>query len=150
MDYMKDFLETLTKDGRYYAEAVGTTAEIYIQGDEGCAALLELEDDMYHVNFRCDMFSQIVAQITYDMTVIDEDIVIGVDFFSSPNTGIVYGEEALKEYFISIVEAIDAAQMRQEGELSNATFIVQEPIYAYGNKENKQNRMQRLWGTDLE
>jgi len=149
MNYLKDFLKTLTKDGRYYAEMVGNVAEIYIDVNAGPIALIEFDDEVYHVSLRCDMTSQAAAQIIYDMTIIDEDIVVGADFYSTPEDGLVYGEQALALYFASILQAYETAQIKQEEQLNDSVYMVKEPIYAYGKREYK-DKVQRLWGTDWE
>lgn len=150
MNYLKDFLTKLTKDGHYYAEMVDNVAEIYVDQNSGPAVLLEFDGEVYHLNFRCDMTSQMVAQITYDMTMLDEDIVVGQDFYSDPDSGVVYGEQAMALYFSSILQAFEAAQIKQGAELDESVYVVQQPIYAYGNKKYKNDKLQRLWGTDLE
>ena len=124
-------------------------AEIYIEGETKPVVLLEL-DEVYHINFRCDLTSQLVAKITHDVMLIDADIIIGPDFYYDPDAGLVYGEQALGLYFATIVQAVQNAAIKQEEQLDDSVYIVKEPIYAYGNKENKNNRLQRLWGTDLE
>ena len=149
MNYLKDFLNELTKDGTYYAEMTGNLAEIYISTEKNSIVMLEFDGDVYHINFRCDLLSQLVAQLTYDMTMIDSDIMVGVDFFSTPEAGIVYGEQALGLYFASIVYAIDNARLKED-EIDDSIYIVREPIHAYGPRNDKKDRMQRLWGTDLE
>lgn len=150
MNYLKDFLKALTKNNAYYAEMVDNMAEVYIDKEAGPIALIEFDGSMYHINFRCDMTSQVVAHVTYDMTMIDEDIVIGQDFYSTPEDGVVYGEQALALYFSSILQAFETAQIKQEAELDDSIYLVKEPIYAYGNKKQYKNKLQRLWGTDLE
>ena len=156
MSDLKDFLLKLTTDtDRYYAEMVDNIAEIYIDNSSGPAALLEVDGKCYHVNFRCDMTSQLVAQMMNDMSKVDRNIVAGPDFYVSPDDGISYGEQALGLYFSSIIQAFEIAQAKQENEeLDESTYVVKQPIYAYGNKKNgkssSDDRMQRLWGTDLE
>ena len=150
MNYLKDFLEELTKDGRYYAETIDNMAEIYVDGETKPVVMLEFDGSVYHLNFRCDVISRVVAQITYDMTVIDEDIIIGPDFYSTPDAGLIYGEQALAMFFASVVHAFNAAQEQQEAELTDAIYVVEQPIYGYGHKNDKDNRVRRLWKADLE
>ena len=148
MDYLKQFLTDLTKDGTYYAEIVGNIAEIYVVGDNCPAILLEVQDNLYHVNIRCDIPSRIVAKLIYDMTVLDEDIVVGQDFFIS-DSGILYGQTAMAAYFSTVYKTMEGIQLRNEMELDDSIYVVQQPIHAYG-KRNDKNKLQRLWGTDGE
>ena len=150
MSYLKQFLTDLTDSGEYYAEMLDNCAEIYIVTEQKPVLMLEFDEKVYHLNFRCDLTSNTVAQMTYDMACIDEDLVIGKDFFSSPDTGIVYGKEALDLYFTSIVQAIDTARLQQETTLDDSVYVVTQPIMTYGKKNDTNNKLQRLWGTDLE
>ena len=151
MDYLKDFLKQLTKTKKYYAEMVGNAVEIFVDGEPDPVVLLEFDGSYYNINLRCDLFSQVAAQIVYDMTVIDEDIQIGPDFYKSTDHGIVYGQQAFALHFADIINAVDKAQEMHGNQLNNATFVVQQPIYGYGNKDEKRkSKMQRLWGDDLE
>ena len=145
MNYLKQFLTDLTEDGRYFAEMVDDCAEIYINGEARPVVLLEFDDNVYHLNFRCDLTSHLVAQITYDMTIIDEDLVIGKDFFSSSEAGIVYGEEALGLYFASIIQAIESAQMKEEMALNESIYVVKQPIMAFGSKIEQKNKLEKMW-----
>ncbi len=151
MNYLKDFLKKLTNDNHYYAEMIGNVAEIYIDTESKPVVMLEFDGEIYHLNFRCDLTSSIVAKIMYDMTIINKNIVVGLDFYSSPDTGLIYGEQALALYFSSVIQAFENAQTKQEEALLGAMYVVEYPIdTAYGNKHDKKNKMQRLWGTDLE
>lgn len=145
MDYLKQFLTDLTEDGRYFAEMVDDCAEIYINGEQKPVVLLEFDKQVYHLNFRVDLTSHVTAQIMYDMTTIDEDLVIGKDFFSSSETGIVYGDEALGLYFASIIQALEAAQIKEEAALDDSIFVVKQPIMAFGSKIKQQNKLEKMW-----
>jgi len=152
MSYLKELLEELTKDDKYYAEMVDNIAEIYIQDEPKPVLMIEEDSSIFYLNFRCDLLSNTVAQMTYDITMIDEDIEIGQDFFSTPETGIVSGEDALTLYLTSIIQTFEMAQIERENTLMDNVYVVQSPIYAYGNgnKDERKNKMQKLWGTDLE
>ncbi len=153
MNYLKKFLKDLTADSRYYAEIIDDMAEIYAVDDGIPSVLLELKDNMYHVNIRCDIPPRLSAQIMYDMTMLDEDIIIGPDFFVSQEKGVLYGQEATALFYATIYTTMENAQLEQEIGPEDAIYIVQEPIYGYGggkNKNDHKSKMQRLWGTDLE
>ena len=147
MDYLKQFLTDLTKDATYYAEIVDNIAEIYVVGDSSPAILLELHDNLYHINIRCDIPSRTVAKLIYDMTIIDEDIVIGQDFFIT-DTGILYGQNAMAAFFSTVYKTMEHIQLRNEMELDDSIYVVQQPIHGYGNKNGRKNKVQRLWGSD--
>lgn len=147
MDYLKQFLTNLTKDGTYYAEIVDTLAEIYIIEDDTPAILLEIQDNMYHINVRCDIPVNIVAKLIYDMTVLDEDIVVGQSFFVT-DSGVLYGQNAMAAFFSTVYKTMDDIQLRKEMQLDDSIYVVQQPILAYGIRNERKNKMQRLWGTD--
>lgn len=150
MDHLLKFLEELSKTGTYYAETVENCAEIYIEGDETPAVLLELKGSYYHVNFRCDIPSRQVAQLMYDMTVIDEDIIVEAEFIISQEEGIIYGQNALALFYMTVQKAMDDAQLKHEMGPDNVLFVVEQPIHAYGNRnERNQNKLHQLWGLDL-
>ena len=149
MDYLKPFLETLTESGVYYAEYVDSIAEIYIAGDISPAVFLELKEDIFNINIRSDIPPRLVAQLIYDMTVIDEDIVNGPDFFAS-NSNIVYGEEATEAFLSTVYNTMEEIKLRDDAGIEGVTYISTEPMQTSGRNNVKQNKMQRLWGTDLE
>jgi len=148
MDHLKNLSKKLTKDGKYYIETVDNIAELYMSADTTPALLIELEDNIFYLNFRCDMLSQVVAQITYDITMIDADIAIGPDFYATEELGIIYGEQAVAVYFAGISQAVQAAMQQQESDMEDVTFIVTEPMQTHGSRN--ANKMQRMWGPDLE
>jgi hypothetical protein len=150
MDYLKSFLDTLTKSGIYYAEIVDNIAEIYIMGDPIPAILLEIEDDTYKINIRSDITPRLVAQLTYDMTTIDEDITIGPDFFVNPDHSIVYGKDATEAFLSVVYNTMEDIKLKEDVGIENVTYIVTEPIQVCGNNNIKQNKLQRMWGTDFE
>lgn len=151
MNYLKNFLNELTKDGRYYAEMIDNVAEIYIDSEPKPIVMLEFDGVVHHLNFRCDLLSGLAAQITYDMTMIDEDIVIGMDFFATSDSGLVYGEQALALYFATILQAFESAQDEHDDALDGALYIVEYPIETvYGKRNERKDKMRGLRGTDLE
>jgi len=121
-------------------------AEVYVDHESGPILLIEY-DKVFNVNFRCDMTSAAVAELMYDMSVITGDIVIGKDFFNSPD-GLLYGDQAMASYFASIMQAFEAAQLKQEADLDDSVFLVKDPIYAYNDKRQYKDKVQRLWGTE--
>ncbi len=150
MSNLKQFLHDLTKDGVYHTETVDHVAEIYIVGDTSPAVLLELNDNVYHVNVRCDIPPRLVAELIHDMTMIDEDITFGPDFFISEK-GILYGQDATATFFATIFKTMEEVKLRQEHKLDDVIFVVEEPIYGYGSEPDyKYNKLQKLWGTDSE
>lgn len=145
MDYLKQFLTDLTDNGEYYAEMLDNCAEIYVSTDQKPILMIEFDEKVYHLNFRCDTSPNVVAKIMYDMTCIDEDLVVGKDFFTSPETGIVYGIEAVKLYFAHMIHVIDSTRLQEEELLDDSVYIVKEPIIAFGSKIGQKDKLKEMW-----
>jgi hypothetical protein len=150
MDYLKSFLTDLTNSGKYYAEMAGNIGEIFMQGDTSPTCLIELIGDFYHVHFRSDIPAKFVAQLMCDMTSIDPDIKVQDSFMVHPDKGIVYGKDAQCLFFATIYRAMEIAREHGEEEQDDVLYTVKEPIYGYGTKNAFKDKMQRLWGADLE
>jgi hypothetical protein len=145
MDYLKQFLKELSKDGIYYAEMVENCAEIYIIGDTTPAVLLELQDDFYHVNFRCDVPVRQIAQIMYDMTNIDPDIIVEAEFMISQDHGVIYGQNAMALFYMTVYSAMEHAQAKQEAGLDGVIYVVEQPIEAFCLKSKSKTKIQKMW-----
>jgi len=147
MDHLKQFLKELCDSGIYYAEIVENCAEIFIIEDSTPAVLLELKDDFYHVNFRCDIPVRQVAQLMYDMTTIDEDIILGPEFIISQEQGVVYGQSALALFYITVHKTMEDVQMKHEAELDGVTYVVEQPLEVFGLRSNpkEKSKIQKMW-----
>lgn len=143
---LKRLLKCLSKDGRYYAEIADTIAEVYVVGETAPIALLESINDICHINFRRDLAPHISSQLTYDITILNKDIAIGVDFMISGEKGYLYGDDASGLFFASIYNIIEFAKLKEQANLSGAFYVVQEPIHAFGKNNNRINRNKRQWG----
>ena len=143
---LKKILKDLTKDGRYYAEIADTIAEIYLVGEPAPVALLEVIKNVCHINFRRDLSPQIVSQLTYDLTVLNSNIVADADFMISDTEGYLYGNDAAGLYFTSIYRILEHAKLKEEANLNGAFFVVQEPIFAYTKNDKRINKNKKLWG----
>ena len=149
MDYLKSFLTDLTQSERYYAETTDKVGEIYIVEDTAPDCLIELFGDMYHVNFRCDIPAIIIAQLMYDMTILDPDIIVNEGFMIHHERGLIYGDEARGLFYATVYSALEIVRIKEENELNTVLYTVQDPIYAYGHKYAKRNKNKRLWDIDL-
>lgn len=125
---LKKILKQLTDDGRYYAELVDNLAELYYLTDSKPSALIELDKQTYHVNFRSDLMPNVVAQIAHDLSKTGASIVIGPVFAITQDKGVIYGNEAMGMHYINVFLALQSSQAKEDDDIKDAIFIVKEPI----------------------
>ena len=144
---LKKFLKLLTDDGRYYAELVSNLAEIYYLNDNRPSVLVEVEKGVYHLNFRSDLVPNIVAQISSDIAKTGVNHTVGPVFAISKDRGVVYGDEAMGMYYISVFMALQPSQTKEDS-TKDAIFVVQEPIETFsGKRSTRSDKIYRkLWG----
>jgi hypothetical protein len=145
---IKKFLKSLTDDGRYYAEMVDNLAEIYYLNDSRPCALVELEKQVYHINFRSDLAPNIVAQVLTDLYNTGVSIVIGPVFAITKDKGIAYGEEAMGMHYINVFLALQPTSSKDTEETKDVIFIVKDPIPAFQGKIQKRTDKihKKIWG----
>jgi len=143
---LKKLLRDLSKDGSYYAEIVDYIGEIYLMGETTMPiAIIEIKKDICHLNIRRDIPPNIAAQLSCDLSRLCHNIIIGSDFMITVDKGYIYGDEASSLYYVSIHDIIQHNQIKQEAGLSDAFFVVQEPIYGYNKSNNSINNNRKLW-----
>jgi hypothetical protein len=147
---LKKILKQLTKDARYYAEIVDTVAEIYFLGDTKPTVLVELINNMVHLNFRSDLSPESVAQISLDISKScdPENIAVCPSFLSIPDKGVVYGEDATAAFYLSIYITFRRHELNNSMDKEKAIFVVENPIYGYGIKQEDINnaKYRKMWG----
>ena len=144
---LKKFLNKLAQDGRYYAEMLDNLAEVYYLNDGKPSALIEFNNNLFHINFRSDLLPNIVAQISHDMSKITSNIVIEKPFAITQDKGIVYGDEAMGAHYLNVFFALQSSSIKED-ESSGAIFVVKDPIPAFnGKRQPRSDKLYRkLWG----
>lgn len=147
---LKKILKQLTKDVRYYAEIVDTMAEIYFLNDSRPTVLVELTNNMIYVNFRSDLSPDAVAEISIDIhkSCDTHSIVIGPSFLPIPDKGIVYGEDAVAAFYLSVYATFRKHEFSGDSDRDKAILVVKDPIYAYGIRQQdiNNNKYRKMWG----
>jgi hypothetical protein len=145
---LRKFLNALTKDGTYYSEVVEDTAEIHISTDGRSVVLLEVDKGVYHVNFRSDLAPNIVAQISQDMIKHGANLSVGPCFAASQEEGMLYGDEAMGSFYMTVFLALQTMQDKDDDTTSKTTFVVKSPIYGYGinPSDTQQSKYKKMWG----
>lgn len=145
---LKKFLKALTDDGRYYAELVDNLAEIYYLNDSKPSVLVELEKQVFHLNFRSDLLPNVTAQISSDIFKTGINAVIGPVFAISEDKGIMYGEEAMGAYYLGIYMALNAIQTKDTEISKDVLFVVKDPLAVclVSKPDNKKiNKYKKMW-----
>ena len=146
---LKKFLKLLADDGRYYAELVGNLAEVYYLTDANPTILIEVDKDIYHVNFRADLRPNIVAQISSDVTKTGINMVIGPVFGVTSDRGVIYGEEAMGMHYISVFLALQSPKYKEDDELNNAILIIKDPLdvcmFEQPKSKKVKSKYKKMW-----
>lgn len=145
---LKKFLNKLAQDGRYYAEMLDNLAEVYYLNDGKPSALIEFDNNLFHINFRSDLLPNIVAQISHDMSKITSNIVIEQPFAITQDRGIVYGDEAMGAHYLNVFFALQSSASKGNEDMSDAIFVVKDPIATFnGKRQPRSDKIYRkLWG----
>ena len=145
---LKKFLNSLTQDGRYYAEMVENLAELYYLSDNKPSALIEFNKNLFHINLRADLQPNIAAQISHDISKITSNIVIEKSFAISEDRGVVYGDEAMGTHYLNIFFALQSSFNKDPQEVEGALFVVKEPLKTFDDKKlTRSDKLYRkLWG----
>ena len=145
---LKKFLNSLTQDGRYYAEMVENLAEVYYLTDSKPCMLVELNKDVFHLNFRSDLLPNVVAQISHDVSMVTSNVVIEKSFAITQDKGIIYGDEAVGLHYLNIFFALQSSTAKDSEDARDAIFVVKDPIPTFdGKRMPRSDKLYRkLWG----
>lgn len=148
MDTLKHFLDNVCKDSNYNYEKVDNIAEIYQINDATPIAQIEWHYSLgsYGVRFRIGISSLDIARLTNIMSVVNDNLLFDEDFIIDPDYGYLYGEEATQAFINRIQNNIQESQVANA--MNQATYISDEPIFAYGSRYTGRTKIEKIWDAD--
>lgn len=142
MDLFKKFLDQTILDTDYQVERVESLAEIYLPTDVLPVASVEsIYKDEYIIRFRMGLPLNLVADITYRMTLANSSLVFEQEFFIDDDYGYLYGEEGRIAFIESIKRNMMTAKLSEETD--GAFFMSHDPVVAFGS--DTRNKYQKMW-----